>query len=338
MTSCSGDFREFWEDPSYATPEIKPPYEGASVHFLGVSSFLVNDGDTSIMIDGYISRPDNIMVQPIAPNPVQIEATLCALNIKLNAKCTADKPNKSHLDAVFSMHGHFDHALDSPLIACLTGATLIGGPVLSQIADRTKRFFPEICQHIEHRFLDGKSSEYAFDYQSISVTLKKVNHSENIASKLLENASYDPDWTFPTKISQMKEGLSVAAHLKLRQGSILIVPTAGKITDEFRDKRFEADTIFLGIGALGFSSEEKAQQYWNNTVLASNAKWVIPVHWDTMTGVLDPTNPTLDIPFYERLDRVLRWFQKFLDNDPDVTLRPIPIFKSFDPFFPKPDQ
>ncbi|WP_169568942.1 MBL fold metallo-hydrolase [Sneathiella limimaris] len=338
LTGCSGEFRKFWEDSIYATYEIKPSYQGATARFLGVSSFLIKDNDTTIMIDGYLSRPDQYLYRPISPNNVQIETMLCALAVKMNAGCSDNKSNKDNLDAVFAMHGHFDHALDSPLIACLTGATLVGGPVLLEIADRTKRFFPSICQQISHEYLDENLSEYSFDYDPISVTLIKVKHSENIASKLLENASYDPDWAFPAKITQMKEGISVAAHLKLRQGSILIVPTAGEINQEFHDKRFEADTIFLGIGALGFECEEKAKKYWNNTVVASKAKWVIPIHWDSLSGPLDPESAVLDIPYYERLDRVLQWFQKFAADDPDVTVRPVPIFKSFDPFFSRLDQ
>jgi len=342
LSGCGAEFRKFWNDPSNKPDGIGQSHQGATVRFLGVSSFLIKDGDATIMIDGYLSRPDNFLFKRIAPAPARIKKTLCAMDVQLSDGCDGSTSAKDNLDAVFVMHGHFDHAMDSPFIACVTGATLVGGPVVNQIADRTKRFFPDSCGQISYEPLDEESKQFTFDdYHPILVTLVTVPHSDNLGSKILENAMADPDWTFPARVTQMKLGVSVAAHLKLRQGSILIVPTAGDISGKLDAKRFETDTIFLGVGALGFTCKEKAREYWKNTVLATKAKWVVPIHWDSFTGSLvsetGPFDPeavvTLESPFYEKLDRVLSWFQEFAAESQDVTLRPVPILKPFDPFF-----
>jgi len=40
---------------------------------------------------------------------------------------------------------------------------------------------------------------------------------------------------------------------------------------------------FLGIGTLGKQTDQYREEYWNETVKATGAKRVIPVHWDDFT-------------------------------------------------------
>src|SRR6202012_2462074 len=50
----------------------------------------------------------------VAPSPGRVDGSLARLGVK-------------HLEAVVPVHTHFDHALDSALVADRTGAQLVGG-------------------------------------------------------------------------------------------------------------------------------------------------------------------------------------------------------------------
>jgi L-ascorbate metabolism protein UlaG (beta-lactamase superfamily) len=86
------------------------------VTFLGVSSLLLQDGESAVLTDGFFSRPSLLQVglRRIAPDRARIDAVLARAGLE-------------HLDAVAPVHTHFDHALDSAVVAERTGAVLVGG-------------------------------------------------------------------------------------------------------------------------------------------------------------------------------------------------------------------
>jgi L-ascorbate metabolism protein UlaG (beta-lactamase superfamily) len=84
--------------------------------WLGVSTLLVDDGATAVLTDGFFSRPGLIDVglRRWAPSQTRIEESLTRAGI-------------DRLAAVIPVHTHFDHALDSAVVAQRTGASMIGG-------------------------------------------------------------------------------------------------------------------------------------------------------------------------------------------------------------------
>lgn len=302
------------------------------MRYLGVTSFLVRDGASSLMIDGFISRPRLPLFGRIEPDIDIVTNRLHEVGIKTEPACKRAAPAFSRLDAIVAMHGHFDHALDTPLIAALTGATLVADMAVKRIADKTKVRFPDICPFRKVIDIDETAPFTRLPVGPMSVTLVPVDHSRNPASRLLEAWPANPGWTFPTRRSQLKMGISLAAHIRTGSGSILIVPTAGRIREQFADPELCADIVFLGIGGLGWGSRTFAKSYWEKTVVASGARRVVPVHWDSFSPPLDSAAPTLAIPSYERLDRALIWLREFAAQDPQVELVSVPSLAPFDPF------
>lgn len=85
-----------------------------SLTFLGTSTVLVSDGTTHLLTDGYFSRVSiPQLFGMIEPNQQRIDSALKQANI-------------SELDAIPVLHSHFDHAMDSPMVAQRTGAQLLG--------------------------------------------------------------------------------------------------------------------------------------------------------------------------------------------------------------------
>ncbi|HKQ70458.1 MAG TPA: MBL fold metallo-hydrolase [Polyangiaceae bacterium] len=84
---------------------------GLRFRWLGTAGFVVEAGATTIVIDPYLSRPSarTLLTSRVSPDERAVRASLPA-----------------RVDAVLCGHSHFDHLLDAPLAASLTGAKLVG--------------------------------------------------------------------------------------------------------------------------------------------------------------------------------------------------------------------
>jgi len=104
------DYRGLFDQP--AATATSP----LTVTWAGVTTLLVDDGDSALMTDGFFSRPSILAVgtRKIAPLVPRIDGCLARLNV-------------DSLEAVLPVHTHFDHAMDSAVVAQRTGARLVGG-------------------------------------------------------------------------------------------------------------------------------------------------------------------------------------------------------------------
>src|SRR6476661_681309 len=107
--------------------------------FLGVSTVLLSDGETSVMTDGFFSRPPLLrsVLRPLRPDGAAVDRALARVGTE-------------RLAAVFVAHSHYDHALDSPIVAQRTGAELVGSPSTRRIAEGYG-FAPDRFRTIEVR-------------------------------------------------------------------------------------------------------------------------------------------------------------------------------------------
>ena len=341
LAGCSYKFERFWEQPESRIGTRNHGPKGTEMRFLGVSSFLLRDGQTQIMIDGFMSRPEAALIARIQPRQDVVRESLDGLEVQILASCDDPIRDGAHLDAILAVHGHYDHALDTPLIAMLTGAKLIADNIVQEIAGRTADLYPNLCSiKMKERIQDFEfGDQQTFTVGSVTLRLIRVPHSDNPASTLLEAWPKNPKWKFPTLAKNLKEGTGVAVHITTRAGTILIVPTAGLVEDMFRRPELSADILFLGVGGVGWESEADAKAYFNGTILASGARYVVPIHWDAHSPPLDADQEMPPIPLYENLDRTLKYLDDFARDCPQVAqdcphfeLASVPLFGPFDPF------
>jgi L-ascorbate metabolism protein UlaG (beta-lactamase superfamily) len=124
--------------------------------FLGVTTILLDDGETAIMTDGFFSRPGlQEALFKIAPNEARIEDAL-------------QRAGVARLAAVMTAHSHHDHAMDAPIVATRTGAVLIGSESTANIARGLN--FPED----RLRLIRGGET---FTFGRFSVTAIKSPHT-----------------------------------------------------------------------------------------------------------------------------------------------------------------
>lgn len=240
--------------------------EAVTVRFAGVTTLLFDDGETAWMTDGFFSRPAlwPTFTSKIGPDTAVIERELARLGV-------------TRLAAVVPVHSHYDHAMDSPLVAQRTGALLLGsastlnlGRGLNLPEDRMRLVKPGDVVTL------GK-----FTLRFIASRHSPTPYSDGVHADTL-----DAPLTPPARATAYPEGQVwsiVVEHTSgkrmLVQGSAGIVP--GALTG------LKVDTVFLGVGTLGKKDEAYRSAYWQETVRASGAKRVIPVHWDNFWLPLD---------------------------------------------------
>src|SRR5215217_5635178 len=110
------NYSRYFDEPS-AEPDAP-----LTVTWAGVTTLLIDDGSSALMTDGFFSRPGLAAVglREIAPSASRIDGCLERLRV-------------DRLEAVLPVHTHFDHAMDSAVVAQRTGARIVGGESAAQV-------------------------------------------------------------------------------------------------------------------------------------------------------------------------------------------------------------
>jgi L-ascorbate metabolism protein UlaG (beta-lactamase superfamily) len=258
-----------------------PPATGPlGVTFLGVASLLLDDGETAVMTDGFFSRPSlaKVALGKVAPDLARIDAVLSRAGV-------------DRLAAVLPVHTHYDHAMDSAVVADRTGADLVGGESTAYVG-RGHGLSTE-------RIRIATPGE-PMAYGAFTFTLVESHHCppDRFPGEITQPV------VPPVKAGAYKCGEAWSILVEHASGaSALLQGSAGYVEGSLAGHR--ADVAYLGVGQLGVQSEEYIRTYWAETVEAVGAKRVVLTHWDD---------------FFRPLDRPLRALP-YLGDDLDVTMR-----------------
>lgn len=227
-----------------------------TVTWAGVTTLLVDDGNSALLTDGFFSRPGLLAVGlgKLSPALPRIDGCLHRLGI-------------DSLDAVLPVHTHFDHAMDSAVVAARTGATLVGGLSAAHIGRGGGLTEAQLAIATP-----GESITLgAFD-----VTLFTGHHCPPDRFPGTIDAPVVP----PVRVSAYRCGEAWSTLIRHRPTgrSLLAVGSAGFVPGALAGQR--ADVVYLGIGQLGLQPERYLIDYWNETVRTVGARRVMLTHWD----------------------------------------------------------
>jgi L-ascorbate metabolism protein UlaG (beta-lactamase superfamily) len=266
------------------------PESVLTVTWLGVATLLVDDGSSALMTDGFFSRPAILTVGlvPIAPSRERIGEALARTGVH-------------QLEAVIPVHTHYDHAMDSAVVAERTGAKLVGGESAASVG--RGHGLPD------DRVVIARSGE-PLTLGAYDVTL--------IASKHCPPDRYPGVITEPVvppvKASAYRcgEAWSTLVQHQPTGRRLLIQGSAGFVPGLLADQR--ADVVYLGVGQLGLRPKQYILDYWTETVRAVGARRVVLIHWDDFFRPL--TEPLRALPYAgDDLDVVMRELGRLADED-----------------------
>jgi L-ascorbate metabolism protein UlaG (beta-lactamase superfamily) len=257
-------YRKFLERPA------EPAHTGLRAHFLGTSSVLLTDENTSILSDGFVTRPGmlSLLFGKINPNRQLVCDAINRLGVA------------SSLAAVFCAHSHYDHAMDAPIWANKTGADLIGSESTANIGRGL---------NVAESSLKVVTNGQALSYNDFELTFI---HSAHSPGDLYPGVVTEP-LVPPASTRAWKSATCYSVLVNHPRGRILIHASANFIPGALAGHR--ADVIYFGVGLLGQQSEEFVKTYWNEVVVTTGARRIILVHWDDLFRTLD--HPFRPLPY-----------------------------------------
>ena len=244
--------------------------EGAvTVRFSGTATLLFSDGETQWMTDGWFSRPGplRLVLGKISPDLQAIERGLADNQVV-------------ELAAVLPVHSHYDHAMDTPEVARLTGALLLGSESTANIGRGWG--------------LPEKQIRVLVDREPVQlgkfiITPIESRHFEFPDAAIRERALGDPLLTEPlvppVSAFDYRVGKAYVLHVSHPKGSWLIVGSAGYVEGALQS--LNADIVFLGVGGLGSQTDEYRENFWRETVTAVAPSRIIPIHYDSLTAPVE---------------------------------------------------
>ncbi len=294
------DFAGYFDVPGAAPDSV------LTVTWAGVTTLLIDDGSSALMTDGFFSRPGlgTIVVRRISPSLPRIDGCLARLGV-------------DRLEAVLPVHTHFDHAMDSAVVAERTGARVVGGTSAAQVG-RGHRL-------AEDRIVVATPGEL-LTLGAYDVTLIESEHCPPDRFPGVITEPVVP----PVKASAYKcgEAWSTLVHHRPSDRRLLIVGSAGFVAGALSERR--AEVVYLGVGQLGVLPEQYLLDYWTETVRAVGARRVVAIHWDDFFRPLH--KPLWALPYaVDDLGESMRVISRLADED-GVVLHLPTLWQRADPW------
>lgn len=275
------DYEDMLEEYTLA-PILEPEPGELTFQWLGNSTVLLSDGKHSIMTDGWFTR------LPMGDVMADLVTDMAAVKHSL-ARAEVDQ-----LSAIIPIHSHYDHVMDTPAVAELTGAVLFGSESSANVARGWG--LPE-----EQIVVVGDKGTQQFG--DFKVTLLKSNHfvfvptgigahmperNAELEKHIGPGSVIDEPIVQPLGLLDYSEGGAYAILIEHPQATILINGSAGYVKDSLRGVK--ADILFLGVAGIAVQTEEYQQEYWREVVEMTEPSVIIPVHWDSFN------HPLGDVP------------------------------------------
>ncbi len=246
----------------YATHHYVSPPAGErtlTATWLGTAAVLLSDGEHSLMVDPFFTRPKGwwrlITNRPIAPDEETIARGLSEARL-------------ANLAAVLVSHSHYDHAMDAAVVARLSGAVLAGSESTANIGRGGG--LPESQLRVIR-------PNEPLGFGSFTVSFIQSRHAGLTGGR--PTGDITQPLTPPARYLDYRQGGTYSILIEHALGTVLHHGSAGFVPGALKGKK--ADVVFLGIAL-----REDLNAYLAETVDAVGAKRVIPTHWDDFTRPL----------------------------------------------------
>ena len=252
------------EDIDLQTAEpTEADVDTVTVTWLGVTTLLFDDGETQILIDGFISRPDILDIifqQPIVSDAANINYAL-------------DEFRMRRLAAIIPVHSHYHHAMDVGAIANRSSASIIG-------TGHTINIARDVGVPDDQIVLAANGDSLRFG--KFTVTLITSRHAANgFGDSYLLAGFISDSLRQSVACTRWHEAGSWSILIDHPNGTTLVQGSADLIEDALVGTI--VDVVMLGVAGLNNQSLQYAKDYWQQIVGQTGAKRVYVIHHDDFT-------------------------------------------------------
>lgn len=244
-----------------------PAKEAVTVQFVGVSTVVISDDSTTLITDGFFTRPAalDLIFGAVQPDTADIRWGLERLGV-------------TKLDGIFVTHSHFDHAIDAPEVARLTGAKMYGSESTANIGRGW---------NLPEEQIEVWKNKESIQIGKFTITPILSRHFEFANPQLRERAlggkqEITEPLVPPAPALDYKMGGAYTLLFEHPKGSFVLQSSAGWLENSLEG--IQTDIVFLGIGGLGAQTEEYQSTYFNEIVDELQAKQLYLVHWDAFVS------------------------------------------------------
>ena len=254
---------EKWYEGIDTTPSVGT----IKVQFAGVSTLLISDDSTHILTDGFFSRfsTQDMLFGKIEPQTADIQWAV-------------DKMDITQLDAILVVHSHFDHAMDAPEVAKLTGATMYGSESTANIGrgwnlpeNQIKVFQSGVPLYFGQFKVTPILSNH-FEFPDPEIKEQALGGNQEITAPLVP----------PVPALAYKMGGAYTFLFEHPKGSFILQSSAG--WKEGSLAGIQVDKVIMGVGGLGSQTEAYQATYFKELVDNVGATKVYLIHWDAFSG------------------------------------------------------
>ena len=233
------------------------------VIWLGISTLLFDDGETQILIDGAFSRAnirDILTMRRISSDAGTINFALAEYRM-------------NRLAAIVPLHSHYNHAMDVGMVANRTSAIILGSESTANIARGAN--VPVDQYQI---LADGESRQFG----DFTIYLLVSRHAPlGFGDDPWFPGTIDEPLAQPARVSEWRSGETYSVYIAHPRGITLVQGSAGFIPGNL--ERHPADVVMLSVAGLKRLGRDYFENYWRETVVATGAAQVFPIHYDDFT-------------------------------------------------------
>lgn len=281
------------------------PTDLVTVTWLGASTLLFDDQETQILIDGNFTR--------LRPWEIALFLPVSSDIATINYALAEFKMNR--VAAIIPVHSHFDHAMDVGHVANRTNAVVLGSESTTNIARGA-----EVPVHQFQTLAEGETRQFG----DFTIRLLALRHAP---IKPGEDGPWfpgtiDSPLRQPARVSAWKEGVVWSVVLSHPRGTTLVQGSGGFIEGKLEGE--SADVLMLGIGGLSGLGKDYVAKLWQETVTATGATRVMPVHHDDFTAPFGEVRLFPD--FYDNVVVTTGWIDKIIAESGSEVIVELPPF------------